>query len=272
LKIYFAGSFDREASLWALETNMKGIGLKRYLITYAELMKETDSTRRIVSMFKTLVDNHGFEYFLDSGAFSVFQQNATIDIDRYIDFIRRHRTTFKVVAALDVIGSGYKSYQNYLYMYDNGVKDCVPAWHYGDDKMLIKKYLDKTDYIAIGNLVPLAYNPGLRAKIIRQTIDIIRKINSKAKVHLYGVTSLILLKMFGPDVESVDSTSWLAGRRFATIYNLNGDFHYNGRIPRHQGLNSHRLNVYNATKFLEIERWVNEQKQRKEEQISVKHP
>lgn len=247
-------------------------GIKRWLVSYTELPSEPKDTMR---RYERLVETLGIELYLDCGAFSAFQLGTKIKLEDYLWFIRRYGHIFREIAALDVIGNGPDSFENYVQMYNSGVKKCIPCWHHKDDKILIKKYLDYTDYIAIGNLVGSALNRRLRARTIRTGIDIIRQFNPDAKIHLYGVTTLLLLRMFGHEIESVDSSSWLSGSKYAMVYNLNGTFDYHGRIRKAFASNAYRINAYNARKFIELEQLINERKQhdrdRKTIPVTLRH-
>jgi hypothetical protein len=262
LKIYFAGD---PAVIHSRYTPWPFRGMKRWLVSYEDMKRFNDrADPRVIIMYYNMVAKQGHELFLDSGAFSVFRQGIEIDIDEYIRFCKKYHGIFKVIAALDVIGSGPRSFDNYLYMRDAGLKEVLPAWHYRDDKSLIKKYMDYTDYIAIGNLVSISLDQRLRAKVIREAINIMKSINPNVKIHLYGVTALQLVKMFGTEIYSLDSTAWLVGSKFATVYNNNGTFDMRGKILQGNPRNSFAINAYNARKFMELEDFINDQIKRRE--------
>lgn len=89
-------------------------------------------------------------FLLDSGAYSAFTKGVKIDIEKYAEFVHKHHRLFRGGAFnLDVIGSDKASYENWLELRRLGV-ETIPVHHRGDDDLYLKKYLDATDYIAVG--------------------------------------------------------------------------------------------------------------------------
>lgn len=195
MKLYFAGS---ESKL------------------YHDLLLSKGVQKRLVSFYyvngknpeQHLVFN---DMFLDSGAFSAYTKGASIDIDEYINFIKKHEHKLNVYANLDVIENAEGSYANYLYMTKKGVKP-IPVFHQNEDYEYLHKYLKSTDYIALGGMV------GSSAENLKPFLDksfsIIKQYWPK-KIHGFGLTTATLMQRY--PFYSVDSTSWLGPSRYGGI-------------------------------------------------------
>ncbi len=86
---------------------------------------------------------HYRNWMMDSGAYSAYNIGTTIDINKYIDTCLRlgeRDKTLTEIIALDVIGSGEGSLKNATYMKAQGVTDCIPVHHIGDDWDILKEY------------------------------------------------------------------------------------------------------------------------------------
>jgi hypothetical protein len=156
------------------------------------------------------------DLFLDCGAFSAMTKKIKIDIDDYIDFVKKHKHMFSAVAALDVIGDAGATYQNYLYMRKKGLDDVIPTYHVTCGKpSYLKRYMDTTDYIAIGGMVkaPINLVQVLDELFSRYIVD--RDGWPKVKVHGFGCTSVDLMLRY--PWYSVDSTSWVLISSFGAV-------------------------------------------------------
>lgn len=157
------------------------------------------------------------DLFLDSGAFSAFTQNGTIDIQEYIEFIKEHKQHLSVYANLDVIGSAEGTWQNQRIMERAGLKP-LPCFHYGEDPKWLNRYLDNGyDYIALGGMVPISTQdliPWLDSVFGNYICD--ENGIPKVKVHGFGLTSLRLMLRY--PWYSVDSTSWVVTGRMGSVY------------------------------------------------------
>lgn len=92
-------------------------------------------------------------FFLDSGAYSAYTKNATIDIDQYIAYIKKNMQYIDYYANLDVIDNPEKTYQNQKYLEKNGLKP-LPVFHaITKNTEWLKKYIDEGyDYICLGGI------------------------------------------------------------------------------------------------------------------------
>lgn len=160
--------------------------------------------------------------FLDSGAFSAKSLGVDIDINAYCDYIKRNvdiiRTEDGVVMAsvLDGIGDALKTWQNQLYMEEQGAKP-LPCFHFGEDERYLEWYVERYPYITIGGMVRT------KAEDVMQWLDRIwnRYLvdgagKPKLKVHAFGVTTISLMERY--PWHSVDSSSWVQATAFGAIY------------------------------------------------------
>lgn len=164
------------------------------------------------------------DLFLDSGAFSAWTQNKSIDIQKYIAFIKEHEEVIDIYANLDVIGIGGKlpnretaelTLKNQKIMEKAGLSP-IPCFHYGEPFSYLAYYVENYDYIALG----VAGNSG--TKLIPWLDQCFsnyicdQKGFPKTKVHGFAVTSLKLMLRY--PWYSVDSTSWVVTGRLGSIY------------------------------------------------------
>lgn len=157
------------------------------------------------------------ELFLDSGAFSAWSQNKTINIDEYIQFIKDHKDVIDVYANLDVIGDPIATWDNQTYMEKAGLHP-LPVYHYGEDIKWLKQLLKGNyNYISLGGMVPIS------TQDLVHWLDNLFKnylCNTEGmpivKIHGFGLTSLRLMLRY--PWYSVDSTSWVVTGRMGSIY------------------------------------------------------
>jgi hypothetical protein len=148
----------------------------------------------------------GVKIFLDSGAFSAFMLGSVIDLDAYIDYIKKNKDILEVFSVLDGIGDPQKTYDNQIYMERKGVRP-LPCFHYGEDERWLVHYIENYDYISLGGMVPIS-KPQLKLWLDRIWHDYLTDDDGRAKckVHGFGLTKLDL--MWSYPWFSVDSTSW----------------------------------------------------------------
>lgn len=145
--------------------------------------------------------------FLDSGAFSAMTLGKEINIDDYIGFCKKYQSCFDVIASLDVIMDWKKTEINHKKMLDAGINS-IPCFHVGEPFSFLESLCSYNDYIAIG----VAGNQK-RIKEIMRFLVMCHKIAAGKKLHGFGMTSSLVMSSF--DWYSVDSSSWINGRRFA---------------------------------------------------------
>ena len=132
-RIYFAGINDLKRTRVLLEN-----GFKNFMFTF-----NRKPSKNMLNLIRSYEDT---EIMLDSGAFSVWNMGKTIDIYKYIEFIKENN--IEIYFNLDVIGDVEGTKKNQKIMEDNGLKP-IPVFHYGEPF----EYLDwlvKQGYTYIG--------------------------------------------------------------------------------------------------------------------------
>ncbi len=155
----------------------------------------------------------GIKVFLDSGAFSALTQGVTIDINKFCDYCHENKDIIEMVSVLDVIDfddpkrAAKYSYLNLLEMERQGVRP-LPCYHQGEPPEVLEHYVKNYPYITIGGLV------GSSAEKLQAWLDNIWEKylvdgegNLKTKVHLFGITSLPLMRRY--NATSFDSSTWV---------------------------------------------------------------
>jgi len=150
------------------------------------------------------------ELFLDSGAFSAFASGETVDLDGYIEYIKKYEDCFEVYAGLDVIGDWQATAKNIEKMESAGLKP-LPTFHAGSPLEELERMCEKYDYIALGGLVPLAIRPRKMKKWLDSCFSVIKR-HWPVKVHGFGVNAFWAWERY--PWYSVDATSWLMGGKF----------------------------------------------------------
>lgn len=230
MKIYAAGSPG------APEQTEEHYDAYKRLISYADVLeisrtnrwiREKLERRMITEKTKNRFDSGPVELFLDSGAFSAMTKKVHIDLDEYIEFIKKHEKYISVYANLDVIDDPDATWKNQKKMEAAGLHP-LPTFHYGEDEKWLLRYLDRYEYIALGGMVPISTRElSVWLDHLFATRICGRDGMPKVKVHGFGMTSLKLMLRF--PWYSVDSTSWVMTGRMGGIYMphwRNGEWEY----------------------------------------------
>jgi len=202
---------------------------------------------------------------LDSGAFTVWTQNATIDLDEYIDFCEA-RPGCSYYVNLDVIpgkpgdkktltpdtveASCKQGWANYKRMIEClPMKKVIPVFHQGDPIKWLDKYLSfGVPYIGISpandrRTSGSNYKARFEGRGDSQTTKLqwIRSLRSylfnqddtpTVKTHGFAVTSYDLMKAMA--WHSVDSASWKLAGAWGAIYVPSGDRAFNFEVEPQQ--------------------------------------
>jgi hypothetical protein len=234
------------------------VGAKHHLLPYFALYNSP-------AALKFIAKRKDLDFFLDSGAYSIFNGKEKGTLERFIIFCHRFGKIFKAVAAFDVIDSADKSLENYNDMIRAGIDYAIPTWHADEDISYLEEYCRRTDYIAIGGLMAnatiknMSLKPEIITKRIAKGIQTIKKYDSKIKVHLFAVTSPRLMTLFHKDVYSVDSSSYTAAGHYGRAYCIGGahrTFDYPWRWKCGYGT----IQRYNVSRMLILEQMLNESK------------
>ena len=170
-------------------------------------------------------------FFLDSGAYSAWSQKKNINLDYYIDYLKRNFNKIDWYANLDEIGNATKSQENLLKMEAEGLKP-IPVYHYGEDFNVFKKMCDKYDFIALGGMVPISTKELI--PWLDHTFEYIceKDGSTKKKIHGFGMTTFDLLVKY--PWFSVDSVSPIMTAAMGGIFFENGkviDVSRSSQIP-----------------------------------------
>lgn len=174
---------------------------------------------------------------IDSGAFTAWSSGKEIAPEEYAewatDFDSRWRDRMKSLhfMNLDVIGDQEKSWENQRELERLGMRP-IPIVTYGADVADLERALDGYEYIALGGLVPHAFDrPKLRAWLdysFSRIVPRFKKTGAMPKVHLLGVSSDWALNRY--PCYSSDSSSWVSCLRYGE-----GKAAGLKRVPRYTG-------------------------------------
>lgn len=196
--LYFAASFIPEDVIPILEMGHKNILFSyHYFAKHLELLKEWRTKYKITIL-------------IDSGAFSAWTANVSIDIDQYIIFLKRLRPRY--YAVLDDIVDPDKTIYNQKHMEKAGLNP-IPTFHVGEPEKYLHYYLDRPyKYLALGGMV--------RAENLDEFLHgvwpIIYGKRPDLRVHGFGLTSVDAIAPY--PFYSVDSSSYLSPMRYGLMF------------------------------------------------------
>lgn len=204
MKIFLAGS--GHVNMWLDENFTNFYRLESY-------HNISNQERKRVTEYK--------DFILDSGAFTYLNgADGNINWDKYVEnyaaFINKYSVKNFIELDIDPI-VGIKEVErlrNKLEQLTN--KKSIPVWHKSRGKDYWLKIVREYNYVAIGGIVTREIKPS-EYKYFHWLLAEAKKQN--CKVHGLGFTNLKGLEEY--DFYSVDSTSWLSGNRFGSIYKFN---------------------------------------------------
>ena len=181
-----------------------------FLSSYASICQRCkDSYPSYIPYFK--------DFMLDSGAFTFMNSGGSEDwesyIERYADFITRNKIEKYFELDIDSI-VGYDKVKEYRYRLERLVsRPCIPVWHVSRGWSEFVRMCEEYSYVSIGGIVTKEIPP----KKYRYLPKFIREAHRhNAKIHGLGFTNTELLRQYHFD--SVDSTAWTTGSRYANVY------------------------------------------------------
>lgn len=161
-------------------------------------------------------------FILDSGAFTYLNGCKTTPnwdkyIEDYADFIKTNKVKYFIELDIDsVVGlKEVERLRNKLEVL-TGQKS-IPVWHKSRGLEYWEYMTKNYDYVAIGGIVTKEIKSSQYDMFI-PLLNIAKENN--CKVHGLGFTNLTGLEKYS--FYSVDSTSWLSGNRFGSVYLFNG--------------------------------------------------
>lgn len=166
---------------------------------------------------------HKYKMFLlDSGAFTFMSNvkgkvNWDEYIERYAQFINQYDVKYFFELDIDSI-VGIKEVERLRHKLEALTgKQSIPVWHKSRGKDYWLKMIKEYSYVSIGGIVTREIKPS-EYKYFTWMLNKAREQN--CKVHALGFTNLKGLEKY--PFYSVDSTSWLSGNRFGSVYKFNG--------------------------------------------------
>jgi hypothetical protein len=158
-----------------------------------------------------------YSIFLDSGAYSAMTKGITIDIDKYIRFIKKYEECIDFYAALDVIGNPEESYKNTMYMVKKGLNP-VPVFHVNAGKFYwFERLVNEFDFVGIGGMVATGVEKKEKIYLLHRCFNYLSNngLLDQIKIHGFACTSVRIMMDF--PWFSVDSTSWIQVSRHGAI-------------------------------------------------------
>lgn len=153
------------------------------------------------------------DVFADSGAYSALTCGTTVDEDEYIRWVERWASHFTVAAGPDVIGDPVATRDATLRMRERVTSiPVLPTFHVGEDWRYLDFWAERTDYLALGGMVPFVRRPKL---LTRWCAEAFRRIPPTTRVHGFGLTTMSMLQRF--PWYSADSSTWANALRFASL-------------------------------------------------------
>jgi hypothetical protein len=170
-------------------------------------------------------------------------------IDKYADFIIKNNIQYFFELDIDAV-VGYEQVKKMTtYLEQKVGRKCIPVWHKSRGIDEWRRLTEEYDYVSIGGIVIKEIKQN-DYKNFRKLLEIAKRNN--CKVHGLGFTNLKNLENY--KFYSVDSTSWLSGGRFGTLYFFNGKTLVQGRIK------NKRIKDYMISHHHNIEEWIKFQK------------
>lgn len=197
--LYFSGNAGHKHS----EFEFYKVGMRNRLISYAYIEDKA------IDLFwlQEQEPPPDIRLFVDSGAFTAFNQGGTVNLNEYMEFLHKWKHRMTTYANLDVIGDYQRTAENAAIMESNGLNPLI-VFHVGSPMAELERLCEKYDYIGLGGLVPLARQKDALKAWIDKCFRVIRKYWPK-KIHLLGITSQWCLETY--PVYSCDSGSAIVG-------------------------------------------------------------
>ena len=213
-----------------------------------------DKNPRILSVLPYVND-----LLIDSGAFT-FMQNSKNHVDwdeyleRYAAFINKYDIDKFFELDIDSI-VGYEEVKRLRQKLENITgKKCIPVWHMNRGKNDFLKTCDDYGYVALGGIVGVKKNDPLVKKYVNTFPWFIEEAHKRGiKIHGLGFTNISGLKKCHFD--SVDSTSWVSGTRFGSVFVFNGKEIKTVRYSNRRVKNPKNVHIHNYKEWCKFQRY-----------------
>ena len=216
MNIYFATSPSKQHFALIVEEKIKNI-----LVSYHYIKKPQE-------LFKLLNGYEPERIMIDSGAFSVWSNGGSINLENYAEFcvelkkILSSNIEFNIVN-LDVLPgkwgfvpskeeiakSAELGWKNMEYLESKGLK-VIHIFHQHEDWSILDKLVKHSDYIGISPANDVSNNE--KQKWMKQVFS---RIKNKVKTHGFAVTSYN--QLYNYPYYSADSSSWITPARYGML-------------------------------------------------------
>jgi hypothetical protein len=195
-------------------------------------------------------------FLLDSGAFTFMTSNKgkNVNWEQYVinygNFVKQHNIKYYFELDIDPI-VGLKEVERLRDILEKTVeRKCIPVWHKSRGLQYWNDMCKNYEYIAIGGIVTqeikrTEYN-------IFYTLLKIAKENY-CKVHGLGFTNLKGLEKY--KFYSVDSTSWLSGNKFGSVYWFDGKTMQKKNKQEGQRVKTHEVAMHNFKEWVKFSKY-----------------
>lgn len=196
------------------------------------------------------------KFLLDSGAFTFMMQkkksatNWDDYVERFADFIIRNNVQHYFELDIDTI-VGLKEVERLRRKLENLTgRQSIPVWHKNRGKDYFLRMCDEYKYVSLGGIIDQ-----IKPSEYKYFPWFINEAHKKgAKIHGLGFTSLEGLKKYHFD--SVDSTAWLSGNRFGSMYFFDGKtMQQRHRKSNERMANQQELAVHNFNEWVKFQRY-----------------
>ena len=195
---------------------MRG-GARHFLFSYA-YMKKGIPDEIIAKLKKGTI-----HCMIDSGAFTNLYRPGSVTLDGYCEWLQEHRKLCDQYVMMDVIGDRNKTIANYDKMRDRGLDPVFVDHVWLRESKALEPFYKSGKTVGWGGMVGNPQNkkvvgipPELRKRV--ETRGLLAGSAPRSKLHLLGV-GLRVYYFLGlmPMVKSIDSTSWVNGRKYAAL-------------------------------------------------------
>jgi hypothetical protein len=186
--------------------------------------------QRLTSQKKEAAPDRAVSLFLDSGVFSAWNRGESLDIKKYIEFVKETEHLLTCYANMDVIpgkfgekrtmdqveASAQGSYKNQQIMKDAGLTP-IPIFHQGESFTWLDKMLNEGEpYIGISTAKDVPNRE--QRRWLDHVWSVITDKNGVpyVKTHGFGITNISLLLRY--PWYTCDSTTWSLAAGFGLVY------------------------------------------------------
>lgn len=237
MKVFFAGTRARLYYPEAFE-------LPYVLESFAYFSPQQKQQIKTAKMF--LLDSGAFTFMSGSGG------NVNFDeyLERYIAFINENDIRYFFELDVDAI-VGYDKVKEYRRTLERKTgRRCIPVWHKSRGVDEYKRIVKDYDYIAIGGI---ASGDIKRTEYKYFTPLLNYAHHAGCKVHGLGFTNTELLHKYPFD--SVDSTTWISGSRFGSVYRFNGRRMVATNVPCKRMIDYKIVDLHNLREWMKFQKY-----------------